>query len=431
LKKTRMLPGLVTRPSEYIYISLFGASQATLWQSLHTIIIPVLLLNMVPSSEKNSYLGILTFCGLIIAMLVQPVAGALSDQSGFKLGKRMPFVFFGGMLTILVLPLVGLAPGYSILFISYCILQLVSNIGQGANIGLIPDLVSLSKRGVAAGVKTCIEVFAGAVFLGIAIAPLMNGYAYNHEDNYLWFALGLLALLVLLAVIAMLSTIRELAPKSAGRRFQISDIFRAYIFNIGTDKRFLIFITSRLFILMAFGTLQGFALYYIQDVVQIPNAVSMAGNLTMVTGILLLLSAYPAGHLSDKIGRRPVILVSSIFGIAGITILLLTRDASGVLVSGALLGIAGGSFMSTSWALGTDLVPLDEAARYLGLTNIASAGSGALARLIGPVIDHLNVQASGFGYTIMLIACILYFVVGTILVMFIKEKRNVVARAES
>ncbi|MDD5312269.1 MAG: MFS transporter [Dehalococcoidia bacterium] len=431
MKITRMLPGVVTRPSEYIYISLFGASQATLWQSLHTIIIPVLLLDMVPPAEKNSYLGILTFCGLIIAMLVQPVAGALSDRSRFKLGKRMPFVFIGGMLTILVLPSVGLAPSYSILFISYCMLQFVSNIGQGANIGLIPDLVSLQKRGIAAGVKTCIEVFSGAIFLGILVAPLMNGYASNHEGTCLWITLGLLAFLVLLAVMAMLSTIRESAPKPTGRGFRISDIFRVYTFNIKADKEFLVFIISRLFILMAFGTLQGFALYYIQDVIQIPNAVSMAGNLTMVTGILLLISAYPAGHLSDKMGRKPVIILSSIFGIAGIIVLLLTRDASGVLISGALLGIAGGSFMSTSWALGTDLVPVDEAARYLGLTNIASAGSGALARLIGPVIDYLNVQSAGFGYTIMLIACILYFIVGTVLVMFIKEKRNVVARAES
>ncbi|MCX6004461.1 MAG: MFS transporter [Chloroflexi bacterium] len=429
MKIARMLPGLVTRPVEYVYISLFGASQATLWQSLHTIIIPVLLLNMVPSAEKNSYLGILTFCGLIIAVLVQPVSGALSDCSGFKLGKRMPFIFIGGMLTILVLPSIGLAWSYSILFISYCILQLVSNIGQGANIGLIPDLVSLQKRGIAAGVKTCIEVFSGAILLGIVVAPLMNSYASGHESSYLWFTLGLLASLILIAVILMLITIKELPAASTRHRFHPSDIFRSYILNIRADRRFLIFITSRLFILMAFGTLQGFALYYLQDVVKIPDAVSMAGSLTMVTGILLLITAYPAGHLSDKIGRKPVILLSSIFGIAGIIVLLLTKDSSGVLVSGGFLGVAGGSFMSTNWALGTDLVPSSEAARYLGLTNIASAGSGALARLIGPVIDHFNMQSAGFGYTIMLIACILYFIVGTVLVMFIKEKGKVFERA--
>jgi MFS family permease len=36
------------------------------------------------------------------------------------------------------------------------------------------------------------------------------------------------------------------------------------------------------------------------------------------------------------------------------------------------------------------LVPQAEAGKYLGLTNLATAGAGALARLEGPILDWLN-----------------------------------------
>jgi len=76
--------------------------------------------------------------------------------------------------------------------------------------------------------------------------------------------------------------------------------------------------------------------------------------------------------------------------------------------------------MSTNWALATDLVAKGEEARYLGLTNLPTAGGAALARLIGPVIDFFNTYSSGLGYSVMLLACFLYFLIGSALLMKIK-----------
>ncbi len=84
------------------------------------------------------------------------------------------------------------------------------------------------------------------------------------------------------------------------------------------------------------------------------------------------------------------------------------------------MGIAIGAFMSTNWALATDLVQKGEEAKYLGLANMATAGGAALARLIGPVIDFFNAQSAGLGYQVMLGACFVYFVVGALLILKIK-----------
>ena len=49
--------------------------------------LPAVLLNYVPDEKKNTYLGLLTFVGLIIAMIVQPISGALSDRWESRLGR--------------------------------------------------------------------------------------------------------------------------------------------------------------------------------------------------------------------------------------------------------------------------------------------------------------------------------------------------------
>ncbi|GAI81323.1 unnamed protein product [marine sediment metagenome] len=94
-----------------------------------------------------------------------------------------------------------------------------------------------------------------------------------------------------------------------------------------------------------------------------------------------------------------------------------------IIFGGAILGIATGAFMSSNWALATDLVPKGEGARYLGLTNLATAGGAALARLIGPVIDFLNNYAPALGYRVMLGACFIYMVIGSLLIIKIKKAR--------
>ena len=83
---------------------------------------------------------------------------------------------------------------------------------------------------------------------------------------------------------------------------------------------------------------------------------------------------------------------------------------------------ATGAFFSTNWAMATDLVVKGEEARYLGLTNLATAGGAALARLIGPMIDFFNASRPGLGYEVMLLASFIYFLVGSGLLLKIKVR---------
>jgi MFS family permease len=91
------------------------------------------------------------------------------------------------------------------------------------------------------------------------------------------------------------------------------------------------------------------------------------------------------------------------------------------MLCGALLGFSFGAFMSTNWALAIDLLPKGGEARYLGLTNLATAGGSALTLfIIGPMIDFFNAYGPGLGYKVMFLVCFICLVVGSLLVLKIK-----------
>jgi Na+/melibiose symporter-like transporter len=428
------------RSVDYIKITIFGFALAALWGSLHTIILQVRLLDFVAESQKNTYLGLLTFTGLMLAMIVQPIAGAISDRSSFGWGRRRPYILLGIIPAILLLPGIGLAGGYITIFVIYCLLQVSCNTAMGPYQGFIPDLVPGGKRGLASGVKTLLEI-GGGVALIYPIALFMDSYSAGQGEFWLWLSLGILAVVLLGTMVATVVTVKE-RPGAGGSQLPLlPTLYKSFKVSIKTHPnfvRFLIsrllrfikkhpdfvwFLVSRLFILMAFTTLQTFALYFLKDVVGVadPAAATARFSIVVVAGMLVLV--YPAGRLSDKIGRRPIAISSGILGALGVALIFLFQHSyMAIIVCGGLVGISFGAFMSANWALAIDLVPKGEEARYLGLTNIATAGGAALARLIGPLIDFFNASSPNLGYSVMLLACCIYFIVGSALLLKVRGR---------
>ncbi|MGH2536687.1 MAG: hypothetical protein ACRDHL_04760 [Candidatus Promineifilaceae bacterium] len=61
-------------------ISLLWLPLSTLFDGLNALLLPHRLLEAVAEGRQATSLGLLTYGGLLAAMLTQPVAGALSDQ---------------------------------------------------------------------------------------------------------------------------------------------------------------------------------------------------------------------------------------------------------------------------------------------------------------------------------------------------------------
>ena len=182
----------VLRWYDYININafVFGISFAS--GSITPLLLPYLVALFVPEAEKNTYLATVRVIGLAVAMLIQPVAGMLSDRSTSRWGRRRPYIvggtlfnmfflllialspnFVGSPLDSLFLPFLGVTFAYMVLLAGIVLLQVSSNFGQAAVQGLIPDLVPEDRRGRASGVKAVMELLPSLPM--ILIGGLLTG----------------------------------------------------------------------------------------------------------------------------------------------------------------------------------------------------------------------------------------------------------------
>jgi MFS family permease len=406
---------------DYLKITILVFATTGLWQSMHSIILPIRILDFVPEAEKNTYLGLMTFAGLILAMLLQPIFGAISDNSGFRMGRRRPIIIAGVLGLLLFLPGIGLASSYAILFAVYCLMQISSNAAQGAHQGFIPDLVPEGKKGQASGIKSFVEMLGGIILIYI-IGVLMDNYSAGSGEQWLWLSLLIPAAVLLVCMLVTVFTVKE-KPFSGASRFSFAAIIRnTFKIDIRVNRRFLWFLASRLCVFAGLGIIQQFALYFLRDVVGVPDPAAATSRFTILAVIGMLAVVYPAGRLSDKVGRKPIALASAFIGAFGILLIILSKEYSTILIAAGFIGIALGGFTSTNWAMAIDMVPAGEEARYLGIANMATAGAGALARLIGPVIDFFEKQGPGMGYQVMLFTCLVFFIAGGLIMLRINEK---------
>ncbi|MFL7871495.1 MAG: MFS transporter, partial [Anaerolineales bacterium] len=155
-----------------------------------------------------------------------------------------------------------------------------------------------------------------------------------------------------------------------------------------------------LFLLGIYGV-QAFAQYYLQDVIRVADPPKQTGDLLAVLTLSLVALVLVGGRLTDRFGAKRILYIASFLAAGGMLLMLIPRDMPGLMAFGGVLGAGIGLFLTANWALANKLAPGEEAGKFLGLTNLATAGSGALARLEGPALDWLNGLWPGqwVGYT--------------------------------
>ena len=386
------------RTLDLLTISAYWFGLAIMWNSLHVIILPAVLLNYVPENQKNTYLGLMTFFGLIIAMIVQPISGSISDRWRSRWGRRRPLITLGTTLDFLFLGILAWAGGLVWLAIGYVGLQFTSNIAHGPAQGLIPDRVPPEQHGIASGTKNLFDM-GGLVVASLLMGNLLDPNALNTLIPLIVVAGGLLVS----AAITILGT-REESTSSGDFTTSIPPSESKLKVNLrGTPYGWLI--ASRFLFLLGIYDIQVFAQYYIRDVIPTENPIKLTGDLLASITLALIACAIAGGWIGDRIGHKKVQYVASGIGALGCLLLLMAQDATSLLVFGGITGVGIGLFITSNWALLSRMAPLAEAGVYLGLTNLATAGSGAIGRLMGPVIDWLNNSNPGSynGYTAMFI----------------------------
>lgn len=388
------------------------------WGALLNVVVPFDVLRFVPEAAKGRFLGAALALGALVAMVVQPVAGALSDGWRSSRGRRRPFVLVGTLGTAAGLLLMAGAPAFLVFVAAYGLVQFACNVSIAGYQGLMPDVVAEEERGRASGYMGLMTAAGSLAGIGLASWALNVG----GRVAFYWSIIGVL----LLGAGITVGGIRE--EPAPGRRFT----WREFSGGILVDPRRYpdfgwVFLT-RFFVYLGFYTIMNFMLYYLRDVVVVrPVHLPGLGTLNYLSaqtaiGAAVLVgtaaASVTAGSLSDRVGRKPLVSASAAAMALGSLVLLLRPSLPVVMGVGLLFGAGYGAYLSVEWALATDCLPsAGEAGRYLGLWGIAATLPQVIGPLVGgTILDRVSRLAPGLGYTVLFGTALVYLGAGAVTV---------------
>jgi MFS family permease len=302
---------------------------------------------------------------------------------------------------MIFLAILGFVGGLPALFIGYIGLQITSNIVQGPLQGLLPDIVPAEKLGTASGIKTFNDM------LGTILSSVLMGFLITSQNaNPARAVTVIIALLLVVSLVTILTSREKPAPKTQALRLNFKSLWRsAFNFKMEGDRNYWTLILSRFLFLFGVYGFQSFAQYLIRDKFPTQQPVPFTQLVMGIFVVVLIIFTLLASIISDRLGRKKVQILSSILGAFGAILLIFAVTPVQLIGFGTFLAAGLGMFLSTNWALANEMAPAAEAGKYMGLTNLATAGSAALARLEGPLIDGLNnaFPGSWMGWTVLFI----------------------------
>lgn len=113
--------------------------------------------------------------------------------------------------------------------------------------------------------------------------------------------------------------------------------------------------------------------------------VQLIGLALGIYGLTQALLQMPFGILSDKIGRKPVLLLGLGIFLVGSVWAALAHSIYGLIIGRALQG--GGAIGSTALAMVADLTRDENRSKAMGIVGFAIGGSFAVAMIVGPMLD--------------------------------------------
>lgn len=376
-------------------------------------------------------LGAIQAAGVLVAVLVQPIAGSVSDYTISRFGRRKPYILIGTLLDVVFL--IGIATSNTVLAVGafVVLLQFSANFAQGPFQGYVPDLVPSSQVGLASGLVGLFTVLGVVVGTGLASIGLATG-----DFTMPTIALGVIELVTMLSLFFRLDEGR--AAKDRAGRSWASVAMEAWGRDVLRQRSFMFLVASRFFVLGGGYFLIALLVPYLERAQGMTDPDERAIWITGTTGIVALctaLATIPAARIADRVGRKRVIFVACLIGGLGMTICALAPTGSiPIFLGGAILvGVGTGSFLAVDWALMTEIIPKESSGRYMGISNVATATNGVVSGFIGGILVDALVSAGSptLGPRVAFLLAPVWFTLGALLLRPVVEPPRLAGRSDT
>ncbi len=341
----------------------------------------------------------------VIEGVAETTASLLKFFSGYwsdKYRRRKPIFASGYALSNAVRPLIGVAGSWW----HVLLLRFSDRIGKGIRTAprdaLMADSAHESKRGLVFGFQRAMDN-AGAIMGPLAAALLLPLLANDLRTLFLLSAIpGLLALIVVFFFV------REVKPKKSTARLSIKDGLA------GVDANFRYYLLVVLIFTLG-NSSDAFLLLRASDA-GIPEA--LIPILWMVLHIVKAATGIPGGYISDKIGRKKVIVSGWVIYAAIYVAFAFVTTSTGIWVLFGIYGVYFGLTEGAERALVADLVGEDSRGTAYGLFNLTVG----LVALPSSIIFGVVWQYMGFEYAFAIGAG--FALLASMMLPFVRPKKT-------
>ncbi|MBI5170287.1 MAG: MFS transporter [Candidatus Eisenbacteria bacterium] len=328
-------------------------------------LVPILPLFVTATLHASvASLGVIEGVAECVASTLRLVSGRLADRAS----RRKPFVLLGYGLSGLAKPAMALVQSWS----GVLGLRFADRVGKALRSpprdALIADSTADADLGRAFGLHRAMDT------MGAAIGPLLGWWLLSrwHGDGVeayrrIFLLSGIPALLALFVIVFFVRTPKESRPRAAAlprwsvprgpfRRFLCVDV----AFQLGNSS-------------------MAFALLRTQDVGWSAGQVSLV---YLAYNVLYAALAYPFGGLSDRVGRRPLLLAGYLLYAIAYGVFAIVPTRAGALAGFLVLAVHSALIEGQGKALIADLVPRESRASAYGV----SASLAGLALLPASIV---------------------------------------------
>ena len=360
-----------TRPKSLGFQLLFGLANMVVGLCSLTIF-QALLPSQVASldaAHKVSLVALISAGGALGAVIANPLAGALSDRTISRWGRRRPWIVGGVLGAVIALALMAQATTIVQLAIGGVLLQVMMNVVLAGLTAIIPDQVPVRQRATVSAFAGMAPLVGGVV--GLAILSQIKAT----QATYATLAgLSILLLLLFLLVLRDPPVARGATPP-----MRLGTFLAHFWVNPLKYPDFRYTFLARCLVFLGYTSTVIYTFFFLQDAVhyeQVFPGQTVAQGVAIFQAIVvgsLIISAIVSGILSDRLQRRKIfVIVASI--VMGVALLILALFPLWLVVLGAagILGIGFGIYLSVDLALASQVLPAArDRGKDLGIINTA------------------------------------------------------------
>ena len=390
-----------------------------LLMALYSGVLGVLLPNQIAAlnpGQKANNRALMFAVTSVFSTLTTPIAGALSDRTRTRWGRRSPWIAVASLIGSLCLFGVSWQTSFWSLMILWVMATVAYNSMQQAMTTVIADRFAPETRGVVSGV-----VGAGMT-AGLTAGTVVAGYLAGARV----LAYGLFAVAIAVSCLAFVLINRE--PSSAdapARPFSWKAFAASFWISPKDHPDFAWAFAGRFTVYMGYQAVAAYLLYILRDYIGLSDAGSnlAIANLAILTLVCLIVSSLASGFLSDRLQRRkPFVVASSLIMGCAMVAPLVLPSMTGMWIYAGAIGVGYGMFMSIDMALMTQVLPktaVGDEGKDLGVLTTAVN----IPQIISPVMAAVLLHLFDNNYAAIFIVAILFVFSSAFLVAPIKSVR--------